>query len=113
MYTFYSIWKVMPSKHLTEYNTFRGDALHFTRKPNTNQYTETLVRRRARGGTGSGVLESPPAGLCVFLSDPDPDPESKIWEKMVPDPGSLLNFGSSRSLCGQYFIKNMGKLRSD
>ena len=41
------IWKVMPSKHLTEYNTLRGDALHFTCKLNTNQYTETLVRRRS------------------------------------------------------------------
>jgi len=43
----YSIWKVMPSKHLTEYNTLRDNALHFTRKLNTNQQTETLVRRRA------------------------------------------------------------------
>jgi len=30
----YSIWKVMPSKHLTEYNTLRNYALHFTRKLN-------------------------------------------------------------------------------
>jgi len=45
-YTFYSVWKVMPSKHLTEYNTLRCNALHFTRKLNTNQYTETVVRRR-------------------------------------------------------------------
>jgi len=37
----------MPSKHLTEYNTLRDNALHFTRKLNTNQQTETLVRRRA------------------------------------------------------------------
>jgi len=35
----------MPSKHLTEYNTLRGNALHFTRKLNTNQFTETVVRR--------------------------------------------------------------------
>jgi len=41
----------MPSKHLNEYNTLRGNALHFTRKLNTNQYTETLVRRRAFSGT--------------------------------------------------------------
>jgi len=40
------MWKVMSSKHLTEYNTLRGNALHFTRKLNT-QYTETLVRRRS------------------------------------------------------------------
>jgi len=33
----YSIWKVMPSKHLTEYNTLRDNALHFTRKLNTYQ----------------------------------------------------------------------------
>ena len=31
----HSIWKVMPSKHLTEYNTLRDIALHFTRKLNT------------------------------------------------------------------------------
>ena len=37
----------MPSKYLTEYNTLRGKALLFTRKLNTYQYTETLVRRRA------------------------------------------------------------------
>jgi len=36
----------MTSKHLTEYNTLRGNALHFTHKLNTNQHTETLVRRR-------------------------------------------------------------------
>jgi len=34
----------MLSKHLTEYNTLRGNAVHFTRKLNTNQYTETLVQ---------------------------------------------------------------------
>jgi len=37
----------MPSKHLTEYNTLRGIALHFTCKLSTNQYTETLVRLRS------------------------------------------------------------------
>jgi len=36
----------MPSKHLTECNTIRGNAQNFTRKLNTNHYTETLVRRR-------------------------------------------------------------------
>jgi len=48
------------------------------------------------GGHGSGVPESTPEGFCIFLSDPDPDPESKIWEK--PKPESLFNSGSSRSL---------------
>jgi len=33
----YSISKVMPSKHLTEYTTLRDNALHFTRKLNTNK----------------------------------------------------------------------------
>jgi len=42
-----------------------------------------------RGGTGSGVLESTPAGFCVFLSQPDLDPESKNGEK----PESLFHFG--------------------
>jgi len=61
-----------------------------------------------KGGSGSGVPESTPVGFCVFLSDPDPDPESKIWEKADPDPESLFNFSSSRSLCG-----GLGKLRLD
>jgi len=62
-----------------------------------------------RGGTGSGLPESTPAGFCVFLSDP----ESKICEKPDPDPVSLFHFGSSRSLCGHFLIKNMGKSRLD
>jgi len=33
----YSIWKMMPSKHLTEYNTLRDNALLVTRKLYTNQ----------------------------------------------------------------------------
>ena len=47
--------------------------------------------------------ESTSAGFRAFLSDP----ESKICEK--PDPESLFNFGSGRSLCGHFFSKNMGK----
>jgi len=66
---------------------------------------------RIRGGTGSGLSESTPAGFCVVLSDPDLDLESKIYEKL--DPESLFNFGSSRSLCGHFLSKNMGKLRWD
>jgi len=62
-----------------------------------------------KGGTGSGVPESNPAGFCVFLSDP----ESNIWEKPDPDPESLFNFGSSRSLCGYFLSKNVGKFRLD
>jgi len=64
-----------------------------------------------RGGTGSGVPESTPAGFCVFLSDPDK--ESKIFEKNGPGPESLFNLGSSRSLCGHILSKNLGKLRLD
>jgi len=41
----------------------------------------------------------------------DPDTESKIWEK--PDPESLFNFSSNRSLCGYFLSKNMRKLRLD
>jgi len=59
-----------------------------------------------RGGTGSGVPESTPAGFCVFLSDLDPNPESEICEKPDPDPEPLFNFGS-RSLCSHC----MGKLQ--
>ena len=57
-----------------------------------------------RGGTGSGVPDSTPAGFCVFLSDPDPDPVSKICEKPDPDPESLFNFGS-RSRLGHFLVK--------
>jgi len=64
-----------------------------------------------RGSHGSGVLESTPAGSCVFLSDPDPYPESKIFEK--PEPESLFIFGSSRSLCGHFLSKHMSKFRLD
>jgi len=37
--------------------------------------TSASWHQSTRGGTGSGVPESTPAGFCVFLSDP----ESKIW----------------------------------
>jgi len=57
----------------------------------------------SRGGHGSGVPESAPAGFCAFLSDP----ESKICEKTDSDPESLFNFGSSRSLCGHFLSVNM------
>jgi len=61
------------------------------------------------GGTRSELPESTPAGFCVFLSDP----ESKIFEKPDPDPASLFNFDSSRSLCSHFLNKNMGKLQLD
>jgi len=51
--------------------------------------------------------ESAPAGFCVFLSDPDSGPGSKSCEKL--DPGSLFNFGSNRSLLGQFLSKHKGK----
>jgi len=57
------------------------------------------------------VPESTPAGFCVFLLDPDPHPESRIWEKTDPGPESRFNLGSSMSLCGHLLSKNMGKLR--
>ena len=60
-----------------------------------------------RGGTGSGLLESTPAGFCVFLSGP----ESKICKKTDPDKNQFFYFNSSRSLCGHFLGKNMDKLR--
>jgi len=75
--------------------------------------SECCVCVATRDGTGSGLAESTPAGFCVFLSDPDPGPESKICEKTDPDPESLFHFGRSRSLCGHFLSKNMGKLRLD
>jgi len=66
-----------------------------------------------RVGHGSGVPESTPARFCVFLSHPDPDPESKICDYSDPDPDSLFHFGSSKCLCGHFLSKNMGKFRLD
>jgi len=65
------------------------------------QYNQFKILVCTRGGTGSGVLESTPAGFCVFLSEP----ESKICEKPDLDPESLFYFGSSKSLCG-HFLRN-------
>jgi len=77
----------------------------------TGGYT-SLIRNTfpfvySRDGTGSAAPVTTPAGFCVFLSDP----ESKSWEK--PDPESRFNFGTSRSLCGHFLSKNMGKIRLD
>jgi len=41
------------------------------------QFTHLVERRR---GTGSGIPESTLAGFFIFLSDPDPYPESKVCE---------------------------------
>jgi len=43
---------------------------------------------------------SRPARFCVFLSDPEQEPESNVFEKPDPDPESLFSFGSSRQGCG-------------
>ena len=68
-----------------------------------------MLHAWTRFGTGSGLLESTPAGFCGFCSDPDP--ESKICEEPDPDPESHFNFGIGRSLCGHFSGKNMDKLR--
>jgi len=52
-------------------------------------------------------------GCWVFLSDPNLDPESKIFEKTDPDPEPFFNFGSSRSLRGHFLSVKMGKFRLD
>jgi len=46
-----------------------------------------------------------PARFCIFLLDLDPDPESKFCDRPEPEPESLFNFGSSRSLCGHFLSK--------
>ena len=51
--------------------------------------------------------ELTPTGFCVFLTDP----ESKFCEKPDLSPESLFNFGSSRSSCGHFLSKKMGKFR--
>jgi len=55
--------------------------------------------------------ESNPAGFCVLFRIRVR--ESKLWEKTDPDPESLFNFGSSRSLCGEFLCKNMRELWLD
>jgi len=60
----------------------------------------------SKGGHGSKMPVSTPEGFCIFLSDSDPVPESKICEK--PNPESLLNFGSNRSLCGHRRTRREG-----
>ena len=62
-----------------------------------------------RFSEGAMDPESTPAGFCLFLSEP----EWKICEKMGPDPESLFNSGSGRSLSGHFLSKNMGKFRLD
>ena len=54
--------------------------------------------------------ESTPVGFCFFLLYPDPDPESKIFEKPNPDPESLFHFGSSRNMCGHFLSRFSVKL---
>jgi len=49
--------------------------------------------------------------IMCFSFGPGSRPESKIWEK--PEPESLFNFGSGRSLCGHFLSKNLVNLRLD
>jgi len=71
----------------------------------------TVLYLSGRGGHGSGVPESTPAGFCVFLSDPET--ESKILEKPDPDPEPLFSFGSSSSLRGHLLSENKRKFCLD
>jgi len=65
-----------------------------------------------RGGHGSGGPESTPAGLCIFLSDPDPELESKFCAKPDPDPESIEIFGSNRSLRGLHTCHVLSKIET-
>ena len=56
------------------------------------QKSPIFLTLTTRDGTGSRVPESTPAGFCVFLSDPDPDSESKIFQKQDPVPEWLFHF---------------------
>jgi len=62
---------------------------------------EAGCRLPTRGGPGSRVPETTPAGFCVFLSEP----ESKMCEKPSPEPESLFNFGNRSSLCCHFLRK--------
>jgi len=45
------------------------------------------------------VSDSTPEGCCVFLSDPYQVLESKIFEKLDPEPESLFNLGIVAGVC--------------
>jgi len=64
----------------------------------------------ARGGTGSGITGVDSGRILRFSYGSGSVPESKICEKLNPDPESLFHFGSSRSLCGHFLGITMGKL---
>jgi len=50
----------------------------------------------SRGGHGSGVSESTPAGLCAFLWVLVPELLSKICEKTDPETDTVLLFKRAR-----------------
>jgi len=81
----------------------------YPRKQNLFQINSEIIISRmfvqwivVRGGTGSGLPESIPAGFCIFLTDPDPDTESKICEK--PDPyRSHFSISAEAGVCAVIF----------
>ena len=62
--------------------------------------SEIWHRSSVRGGHGS---EGP--SRRVFLLEPEP--ESKLCEKLDQELESFFNFGGSRSLCGHFLCKNI------
>ena len=108
----WSLWKNLGSNPIAKFPyPYTTDLMHNIHVQKHLPYCLSSIWQPCRGGHGSEVPESTPAGFCAFLSDPDPDQESMFCEK--PDQKSLFNFGSSRSLCVHFFSKNMGKFRLD
>jgi len=70
-----------------------------------------------RGGTGSGVQESTPAGFCVFVSDPDRTRSQKFGKNRTRIRShfsiSAVAVEFRQYLCGHCLSKNVGKLRLD
>ena len=69
------------------------------------RFPALLILFSRKGGTGSEV----DSGRILRISF-GPGYGHGFNYLRKPDPESLFNFGSSRSLCGHFLSKNMGKL---
>jgi len=86
---------IFPLLSVEKQNIFIKKVFPRLEKKNICNYAKKLLKIElddSRGGRGSGVPESTLTGFCVFLSDLDPDPESKFCEKTDPDLGVTLQF---------------------
>ena len=84
----WSLWKNLGSNPIAKFPyPYTTDLMHNIHVQKHLPYCLSSIWQPCRGGHGSEVPESTPAGFCAFLSDPDPDQESMFCEK--PDQKSL------------------------